>query len=121
MNNNGQLLADDGTGIYILWSDGTKQYLNEYSATLLAGISINDNCMVAGATDYFSTDVHGFLWSEPGGIGELEPLTGEYYSVGVVLNNPGQVLGYSTDVLDFSDFDLELNLVLWDPVLSGKH
>lgn len=115
MNNNGQLLADDGVGSYILWPDGTKQYLNGYSANMLAGISLNDNGTVTGGTDHFSTDFHGFLWSESEGIKELKPLTGEYYSAGIDLNNHGQVLGYSADALDYDDYDLELNLVLWDP------
>ncbi len=110
LNNHGQILAADSKS-YVLHPDGTKQYLEGPSGTPITGVCLNDYGQAAGMYNEI-----GILWNPDGTTEVLSPLGGDFYSCGLVMNNQRQVLGHSTEVFHYNDYDLELNLVLWDPI-----
>ncbi len=99
---------------YLRETSGNLIDLGNQESRFIHGLSINDTGQIAGATSNFGdgSDFEGFIWDRNDGFTELTPLTGDNFSVGVEINNSGQVVGWSS--IDHDSPYLDKHLVLWD-------
>jgi probable HAF family extracellular repeat protein len=128
INDNGQAVGASGTctsfnpntGLYLvenhalLWeSDGTATDLGNLGGT--GGIAGNHACalnnhgQVVGHSELtHDTTFHGFLWTRGTGMRDLGTLPGDFASLGLGVNDGGEVVGASLDV------NFNPRAVLWE-------
>jgi probable HAF family extracellular repeat protein len=117
INDRGQIVGSSGTcttfqpntlinlmGVHpILWENGKAIDLgNLGGATGAAGGNIawdlNNRGQVIGVSDLAGdTTFHAFLWTKQAGIKDLGTLPGDTYSMGISINDGGDVVGLSLD------------------------
>jgi probable HAF family extracellular repeat protein len=119
INDNGQVVGASGTcassfngnsGLYLvenhalLWeSDGAPTDLGNLGGTgAFAGnhaCAINNRGQVVGHSELtHDTTFHGFLWTREKGMRDLGTLPGDFASLGLAINDGGEVVGASLDV-----------------------
>lgn len=116
VNDNGQVVGGSGscaafneiTSLYLqplhalLWETGTVTDLGSLGGTGQGlgnlAFKINNNGQVVGYSDLRgNANFHAFLWTSGKGMQDLGTLTGDVNSVGVAINDEGQVVGASLD------------------------
>lgn len=118
INNNDQIVyAQSGASFemsYLREPSGNLIDIGNQEGRFLDGLAINDIGQITGGTGNFDdwSDFTGFVWDYNNGLEELTPLTGDYFSCGIDINNSGQVVGWSSDYYD--DYDMDRHLALWD-------
>jgi probable HAF family extracellular repeat protein len=116
VNDNGQVVGGSGscaafgeiTSLYLqplhalLWETGTVTDLGSLGGTGQGlgnlAFKINNNGQVVGYSDLRgNANFHAFLWTSGKGMQDLGTLAGDVNSVGVAINDEGQVVGASVD------------------------
>lgn len=145
INDHGQVVGASGTcapfnansGLYLvenhalLWEHGLVTDLGNLGGTGgIAGnhaCAINNSGQVVGHSELpDDTTFHGFLWTRERGMQDLRTLPGDVASLGLGINDRGEVVGASLDA-DFSpraflwDSDALIDLNMLIPANSGLH
>lgn len=80
----------------VLWTHGRLEDLGTLAGgTLAEAMGINDERVVVGFSNSFTSQPHAFLWSEATGMVDLGTLPGGYYSQALAINQQGDIAGYS--------------------------